>query len=72
MWWNLLYEWGKHFFIFSRSNENFSENTDICCISKELESARKFISFGVLEKNDNDKYCFKNLKKHEIQNKIII
>ena len=54
------------FYIFSRCNEKLSENTTICCISKELESARKFISFGVLEKNDNKIYCFKNLKKQEI------
>ena len=34
-------------------------------LSKELESARKFISFGVFEKRNED-YYFKNLKKQEI------
>ena len=63
---NLLMSGESTFFIFSRCNENLSENTAVCCISKELESARKFISFGIVEKNDKEKYCFKNMKKQEI------
>ena len=63
---NLLMSGESIFYIFSRYNENLSENTAVCCISKELESARKFISFGIVEKNDKEKYCFKNMKKQEI------
>lgn len=54
------------FYIFSRCSEKLSENTAVCCISKEFESARKFISYGVLEKKVNKMYSFKNLKKQEI------
>ena len=65
---NLLMSGESYFYIFSRCSEQFSENTTVCCISKELESARKFISFGVLEKKDEDKniYYIQNLKKQEI------
>ena len=63
---NLLMSGESSFYIFSRCSEELSGNTAVCCISKELESARKFISFGVLEKNDNKIFCFKNLKKQEI------
>ena len=65
---DLLMSGEINFFIFSRCSEQFSENTTVCCISKELESARKFISFGVLEKKDEDKniYYIQNLKKQEI------
>ena len=57
----------SNFYIFSRCNQSgFSEFTTICCISKELESARKFISFAVLEKTNEDEYLIKNLKKQEI------
>ena len=56
----------SNFYIFSRCNQSgFNEFTTICCISKELESARKFISFAVLEKSE-DGYLIKNLKKQEI------
>ena len=64
---NLLMSGESNFYIFSRCKDKFSENTAVCCISKELESARKFISFGVLEKKeDGELYSFKNLKKQEI------
>ena len=64
---NLLMSGESNFYIFSRTQGQLSENTAVCCISKELESARKFISFGVLEKKDGGEvYCFKNLKKQEI------
>ena len=55
-------------YIFTRCKQSeFSEATAICCISKELESARKFISFSVLEKKDNnDEFSIRNLKKQEI------
>ena len=64
---NLLMSGESNFYIFSRCQGQFSENTAVCCISKELESARKFISFGVLEKKEGGgEYSFKNLKKQEI------
>ena len=64
---SLLMSGESNFYIFSRCNQSgFSEFTTICCISKELESARKFISFAVLEKTNEDEYLIKNLKKQEI------
>lgn len=63
---NLLMSGESNFYIFSRCDDKLSEITAVCCISKELESARKFISFGVLEKVENEKFCFKNIKKQEI------
>ena len=63
---SLLMSGESNFYIFSRCKQSeFSEYTAVCCISKELESARKFISFAVLEKKDND-FLIKNLKKQEI------
>ena len=63
---SLLMSGESNFYIFSRCIQSeFSENTTVCCISKELESARKFISFSVLEKKD-DEFLIKNLKKQEI------
>ena len=63
---SLLMSGESNFYIFSRCKQSeFSEYTTVCCISKELESARKFISFAVLEKKDDD-YQIKNLKKQEI------
>ena len=63
---SLLMSGESNFYIFSRCIQSeFSENTTVCCISKELESARKFISFAVLEKKD-DEFLIKNLKKQEI------
>lgn len=57
----------SNFYIFTRCKESgFDECTAVCCISKELKSARKFISFGVLVKDDEDNYLIKNLKKQEI------
>jgi len=63
---SLLMSGESNFYIFSRCIQSeFSEKTTVCCISKELESARKFISFAVLEKKD-DEFLIKNLKKQEI------
>jgi hypothetical protein len=57
----------SNFYIFTRCKETgLDEFTTVCCISKELKSARKFISFAVLEKEGNDKFVIKNLKKQEI------
>jgi hypothetical protein len=65
---SLLMSGESNFYIFSRCiNSEFTEFTTICCISKELESARKFISFAVLEKKKGEEgYFIKNLKKQEI------
>ena len=64
---SLLMSGESNFYIFSRCiNSEFSEYTTVCCISKELESARKFISFAVLEKKKDNGYFIKNLKKQEI------
>ena len=63
---NLLMSGESSFYIFSRCCDKFSDSTTVCCISKELESARKFISFGVLEKKQENIFYFKNLKKQEI------
>ena len=65
---SLLMSGESSLYIFTRCKQSeFSEATAICCISKELESARKFISFSVLEKKDNDEgFSIRNLKKQEI------
>jgi hypothetical protein len=66
---SLLMSGESNFYIFSRCIQSeFSESTAVCCISKELESARKFISFAVLEKKKGEEkgYFIKNLKKQEI------
>ena len=65
---SLLMSGESNFYIFSRcSQSEFSTSTAVCCISKELESARKFISFAVLEKKKDDEgFLIKNLKKQEI------
>ncbi len=64
----LLMSGESNFYIFTRCRQSeFSEDTAVCCISKELESARKFISFAVLEKKTNEEgFLIKNLKRQEI------
>ena len=62
---SILMSGESNFFIFSRCTDKFTECTTVCCISKELESARKFISFGVFEKKQEE-FFFKHLKKQEI------
>ena len=64
---SLLMSGESNFYIFSRCIQSeFSESTAVCCISKELESARKFISFSVLQKKEDEGFYIKNLKKQEI------
>ena len=64
---SILMSGESNFYIFTRcKSSGFDECTTVCCISKELKSARKFISFAVLEKNENDNFLIKNLKKQEI------
>lgn len=53
------------FYLFSRSIEDFSSEMAVCYINKELESARKFINFAIVEKFENQTYL-KTLKKQEI------
>ncbi len=66
---SLLMSGESNFYIFSRClNSEFSEFTAVCYISKELESARKFISFAVLDKKEDEEkgFLIKTLKKQEI------
>lgn len=63
---NILMSGESSFYIFSRCIDEFTENTVVCSVSKELESARKFVSFGVLEKKEENKFYIKYLKKQEI------
>ena len=63
---NILMSGESNFYIFSRCTETFNDQTVVCYISKELESARKFISFAILEKSEDNNYIIKNLKKQEI------
>ena len=65
---SLLMSGESNFYIFTRCRDTeFSEFTAVCCISKELESARKFISFSILEKKkDEEGFLIKNMKKQEI------
>ena len=63
---NILMSGESSFYIFSRCIDEFTENTAVCSVSKELESARKFVSFGVLEKKEENKFYIKYLKKQEI------
>ena len=60
---NILMSGESNFFIFSRCTEKLNNQTVVCYISKELESARKFISFAVLEEKNDDKFIIKNMKK---------
>jgi len=63
---SILMSGESNFFIFSRCTEKLNNQTVVCYISKELESARKFISFAVLEEKNDDKFIIKNIKKQEI------
>lgn len=63
---HLLMSGESNFYIFSRCQEKFSESTVVCCISKELESSRKFITFAVLEQKEENEFYIKNIKKQEI------
>ena len=64
---SILMSGESNFYIFTRcKSSGFDECTTVCCISKELKSARKFIAFAVLEKDGDDKFIIKNLKKQEI------
>ncbi len=63
---NILMSGESNFYIFSRCTETFNDQTVVCYISKELESARKFISFAVLEEGNENNFFIKNIKKQEI------
>lgn len=56
----------SHFYIFSRLDDKFTNQTALCIISKELESARKFVCFSILESNESNKLIIRNIKKQEI------
>lgn len=54
-------------FIFSRVNDYLNTESTVCQISKEMDSARKFLNFGVLMKRkENDNFCLRNIRKQEI------
>ena len=55
---NILMSGESNFFIFTRCTDKFSNQTALCYISKELESARKFVSFAILEPKDNNNNTF--------------
>ena len=65
---SLLMSGESEFYIFTRCNEAFTSSCVVCYISKELESARKFVSFAVLEEKESEtgKYMVRNIKKQEI------
>ena len=64
---SILMSGESSFYIFTRCKESgFDELTTVCCISKELKSARKFITFAVLINEGEDKFKITNLKKQEI------
>ena len=64
---SILMSGESNFYIFTRcKSEGLDECTTVCCISKELKSARKFIAFAILEKDGDEKFIIKNLKKQEI------
>ena len=64
---SLLMSGESEFYMFTRCNEAFTSSCVVCYISKELESARKFVSFAVLEeKEEKGKFMVRNIKKQEI------
>ena len=63
---SILMSGESEFYIFTRCGETFSAQTALCYISKELESARKFVSFAILEEKGNDKFTIRNIRKLEI------
>lgn len=53
--------------LFSRLEEDFKTETAVFYINKELDSSRKFINFGLLQRNSNeDNYILKTIRKQEI------
>lgn len=63
---NILMSGESEFYIFTRCGETFSAQTALCYVSKELESARKFVSFAILEEKGSDRFTIRNIKKLEI------
>ena len=63
---NILMSGESEFYIFTRCGEAFSSQTALCYVSKELESARKFVSFAILEEKAKDTFMIRNIKKLEI------
>lgn len=63
---NILMSGESEFYIFTRCGEAFSSQTALCYVSKELESARKFVSFAILEEKGKDTFMIRNIKKLEI------
>ena len=65
---NILMSGESNFYIFSRCGDAITNTTAVCYISKELESARKFVSFAILEPKEGNENTFiiRNIKKQEI------
>ena len=54
-------------FMFSRLENNFSPETVVCYINKDMDSPRKFLNYGLLMKNkDSSNYTLKTIRKQEI------
>lgn len=56
----------SYIMIFSRIEEDFSPETAVFYINKELDSPRKFINFGLLIRNYDNKFTLKTIRKQEI------
>jgi hypothetical protein len=53
------------FYIFTRLISEYSNDTILCYINKDLDTQRKFLNFGLLDKNNNN-FFIKTLRKQEI------
>ena len=58
---NILMSGESNFYIFSRCGDAITNTTSVCYISKELESARKFVSFAILEPKEGNKSTWTSL-----------
>lgn len=67
---SILMSGESSFYIFSRVKDSFNERSTLCIITKELESARKFVTFCFLDnsnnKDNNTEYVIKEIKRQEI------
>jgi len=53
--------------IFSRTTDKLNTESTVCQITKEMDSSRKFLNFGVLiKKKENDNLTLRNIRKQEI------
>ena len=53
--------------IFSRVSDELTCEATVCQITKEMDSSRKFLNFGVLlKKRDTENFNMKTIRKQEI------